>query len=90
MYYENSEKMDSNMEIAFPDPCSYNIISSSKCEECVLKFVSYLFVTPGMLKEWTNFLNYDQQIIVSPSMVTKGMDTHRFQIGFEHVFLQTK
>ena len=30
---------------AFPDPCSYNIISSSKCEECVLEFVSYLFVT---------------------------------------------
>ena len=29
----------------FPDPCSYNIISSSKCEEYVLKFVPYLFVT---------------------------------------------
>ena len=29
----------------FLDPCSYNIISSSKCEECVLKFVTFLFVT---------------------------------------------
>ena len=33
---------------AFPDPCSYNIISSSKCEGCALKFVPYLFVTPGI------------------------------------------
>ena len=29
---------------AFPDPRSYNIISSYKCVECVLKFVSYLFL----------------------------------------------
>ena len=46
MYYEESEKMYSYMEIKrFADPCSYNTISSSKCEKCVLKFVPYLFVT---------------------------------------------
>ena len=44
MYYEDSEKMDSNMEV-FRTLCSYNIISSSKCGEFVLKSVPYIFVT---------------------------------------------
>ena len=32
-----------SLSFNFPDPCSYNIISSSKCEECVQKFVSFCY-----------------------------------------------
>ena len=47
-----------NRNKAFPDPCSYNIISSSKCEECVLKFVPHLFVTPCILCKWNRESHY--------------------------------
>ena len=54
------EISDFNGNKAFPDPCSYNIISSSKCEECVLKFVPYLFVTPGIW--WLHFIPGREQL----------------------------
>ena len=57
MYYEDSEKMDFNMEIKRFWTHVHNIISSSKCEECVLKFVSYLFVTPCISRHLSVLLN---------------------------------
>jgi hypothetical protein len=43
MYYEESEIMDSNMEIKSFRTHAHITISSSKCEECVLKFVPHPF-----------------------------------------------